>query len=79
MSQLDCMGSRNKLQRGRRALGDRFRRLAQGKLPMPAAPLVVSLVGTFRTEEIKSKDTHLKKEGRPGSRVSGECTLSPLS
>lgn len=32
----------------RGSLGDRFRMLAWDKLPLPVAPLVVSLVGTLR-------------------------------
>ena len=66
--------------RGKRmALGDRFRRLAQDKMPLPAAYLVVSLLRTFRTQEKESKDTCLRK-GRGGSCVlKGECTLGALS
>ena len=48
VSQLGCVDPGNRLQSKRRALKDRFRRLAQDKLLLPAVPLVASLMGTLR-------------------------------
>lgn len=36
---------------------------AQDKLLLPAALLITSIMGTLRTQEKESTDTHLKKEG----------------
>ena len=48
VSQLDCVDSGNKLQRRKEeTLGDRFRGLAWGKLLLPFALLVASLLGTL--------------------------------
>ena len=48
VSQLGCVDSGNKSQKQRRALRDRFREVSLDELPLPAAPLLASLVGTLR-------------------------------
>ena len=60
----------------KRGLGDRFRGSARDKLPLPAAPLVASLVKSLRAEEKESKSIHPRRGGaRAWSR---ESMLGPL-
>ena len=55
MSQLGCVDSGNKLQRQKKGPQRQVQGLALDELPLPATPLVASLLGTLRRKKAKKE------------------------